>query len=214
MTQSPTPTVTVRRLGIVDCADSYAAMRAHVASRDSSQDDEIWLLQHPPVYTCGLSTQPEQVPQAATLPVLRLDRGGQVTYHGPGQWIAYVLLDLRRRELGVRTLVRSLEQSVIDLTEYFGGRAFRRDRAPGVYLPSGKIASVGLRVTHGLTYHGISLNVDVDLAPFGAIAVCGELGLPVARLRDLGLRIPGGELAEQWIGHILHRLEHPPEQTP
>lgn len=203
------PPLVVRELGTVDCGQAYAAMRAAVQERidGAARPDELWLLEHPAVYTCGLSTRPEQVPPAGPVPVLRLDRGGQVTYHGPGQWIVYLLLDLERRRLAVRTLVRLLEQSVIDFLAAHHQLARRREGAPGVYVDAGKIASVGLRVRRGYTYHGISLNADVDLAPFDHIAVCGVQGQPVARLADLGIHAR----PQDWVQRLQALLDGAPE---
>lgn len=175
----------LRRLGQVAYADTLAAMQAFTDRRDSTTADELWLLEHPPVFTLGLAGKPEHVLDAGAVPVLRCDRGGQVTYHGPGQVVLYTLLDLQRAGLGVKRLVGTLEQAVIDLLAEFDIAAARREGAPGVYVADAKIAALGLRVRRGCCYHGLSFNVAMDLAPFARINPCGYAGLAVTQLRDL-----------------------------
>lgn len=162
-------------------------MRAYTESRTGDSDDEIWLVEHPPVYTLGQSGRREHVHAPGRVPVVPTDRGGQVTYHGPGQAVVYVLLDLRRLALGVRGIVHDLEQAVIDAVGRTGVVATRRPGAPGVYVMNAKLAAVGLRVRRGCTYHGLAVNVDLDPAPFRGIDPCGYAGLEVTRLRDLGV---------------------------
>jgi lipoyl(octanoyl) transferase len=176
-------------MGRVAYADAYDAMRAFTAQRTADTQDELWLLEHPPVYTLGQAGKPEHLLRANGIPVVRVDRGGQVTYHGPGQVIAYVLLDIRRRGLTVKRLVWLLEQAVIDLLARHGVAGARRAGAPGVYVGGAKVAALGLRVRGGCTYHGIALNVDMDLAPFRDINPCGYAGLAVTRLADLGVAL-------------------------
>jgi len=174
----------LRRLGRVDYEPTWRAMQRFTEQRGEDTADEIWLLEHPPVFTLGLAGRPEHLLRDIGVPVVRVDRGGQVTYHGPGQLVAYLLLDLRRRRLGVRELVRRLEQALIDLLAGHGLAAERREGAPGVYVGDAKIAALGLRVKNGCCYHGLSLNVRMDLAPFAAINPCGYAGLAVTQLAD------------------------------
>ena len=181
-----TSSLTVRRLpGLSDYGETWSAMRAFTAVRNPDTPDELWLLEHPPVFTLGQAGRPEHLLDPGPIPVVRTDRGGQVTYHGPGQLVAYLLYDLHRAGIGVRRLVGLLEQSVIDLLAARGIGALARADAPGVYVDGAKIASVGLRVSRGCSYHGIALNVDLDLDPFRRINPCGYPGLAVTRLADL-----------------------------
>jgi lipoyl(octanoyl) transferase len=179
----------VRRMGRVAYAEAYDAMRTFTAQRTADTPDELWLLEHPPVYTLGQAGKPEHLLRANGIPVVRVDRGGQVTYHGPGQVVAYVLLDIRRRGLTVKRLVSLLEQAVIDLLAEHGVDGARRAGAPGVYVGGAKVAALGLRVRGGCTYHGLALNVDLDLAPYRDINPCGYEGLAVTRLADLGVAL-------------------------
>ena len=181
------PGAVVRQLGRVEYAPTWRAMQDFTAQRTADTPDEIWLLQHPPVYTQGQAGKPEHLIAATDIPVVPIDRGGQITYHGPGQVVAYVLVDLRRRGYGIRDLVTRMEQAVIDLLAQHGVTAARLPGAPGVYVDGAKIAALGLRVKHGCTYHGLSFNVDMDLAPFAAINPCGYAGMPVTHCRALGL---------------------------
>ena len=178
--------IQIRNLGTVDYQETYDAMRRFTAERNAETDDEIWLLQHPPVFTQGTNGKPEHLLDLGEIPLQQIDRGGQVTYHGPGQLVVYLLLDLRRRNLGVRQLVTMLEQAVIDLLRGYGIAAQRRSDAPGVYVNGDKIAALGLRVKRNGCYHGLSLNVDMDLQPFARINPCGYSGLGVTTLAQLG----------------------------
>ncbi len=203
------PTVRVKRLGTVDYRAALEEMRSFTARRDDATGDELWLLEHPPVYTLGLGADPAHGPRGDNgIPVLRVERGGEITYHGPGQVVLYVLVDLARRAIKVREFVAMLEQSVIDLLAERGVEAARRPGAPGVYVQGAKIAALGIRVARGRTFHGLALNVDVDLAPFAAIDPCGYAGLAVTRTRDLGCAgTPeelGGRLAEILAARICH----------
>jgi lipoyl(octanoyl) transferase len=175
----------LRRLGRVDYAACLATMQTFTDGRDADTPDECWLVEHPPVFTLGLAGKPEHVLDAGDIPVVRCDRGGQVTYHGPGQVVLYTLLDLKRADIGVKALVTALEQAVIDLLYALGITGERRVGAPGVYVAGAKIAALGLRVRRGCCYHGLSLNVAMDLAPFTRINPCGYAGLAVTDLRTL-----------------------------
>jgi lipoyl(octanoyl) transferase len=197
----------VRKLGRVEYADALAAMRRFTARRGDFTPDELWLLQHPPVYTLGQAANPEHGPRAAgPIPVLRVERGGEVTYHGPGQLVVYTLFDLSRRGLKVREFVRLLEQSVIGLLEAHGVAAERKLGAPGVYVGDAKVAALGVRISKGCTFHGLALNVDMDLAPYGQIDPCGYPGLAVTQTRDLGIGAGidelGVGLARRLLGHL------------
>ena len=197
------PAPRVRRLGLVDYRKTWEAMRELTLSRSATTPDELWLLEHPPTYTVGVAGRREHLPrESSSIPVIQVDRGGQITYHGPGQIVLYVLLDLRRRGLTIRPLVRILERAAIDLLAGYGITAAGRVNAPGVYVEGSKIAALGLRVRNGCCYHGIAFNVDMDLTPFYAIDPCGYPGLEVTQARDLGIATPtehlGGELVDQF----------------
>lgn len=181
---------TIRLLGQVDYISTWRAMQGFTARRTADTPDELWLLEHPPVYTQGQAGRAEHLIAATDIPVVPIDRGGQITYHGPGQAVVYVLVDLRRRGYGIRELVTRMEQAVIDLLAEQGVAAARLGGAPGVYVAGAKIAALGLRVRHGCTYHGLSLNVDMDLDPFAAINPCGYAGMRVTQCRDLGVALP------------------------
>jgi lipoyl(octanoyl) transferase len=172
-------------------------MQAFTAARDEASPDEIWLLEHPPVYTQGQAGKPEHLIEPTAIPVVPIDRGGQITYHGPGQLVAYVLIDLRRRGYGIRELVTRIEQAVIDVLAEAGVTAARLPGAPGVYVAGAKIAALGLRVKHGCTYHGLSFNVAMDLAPFAAINPCGYPGMAVTQCSDLGVAMSLDEAGER-----------------
>ncbi|HVC00798.1 MAG TPA: lipoyl(octanoyl) transferase LipB [Steroidobacteraceae bacterium] len=176
----------IRRLGLVEYEPTWRAMQRFTDRRDAATRDEIWLLEHPPVFTLGMNARREHVLDPGEIAVVQTDRGGQVTYHGPGQLVLYPLLDLRRHKLGIRELVVALEQAVVDHAAGIGIAAAGRRDAPGVYVGGAKLASVGLRVRRGASYHGLSVNVAVDLEPFRRIDVCGHRGLAVTRLLDLG----------------------------
>ncbi len=203
----PQSSILVKRLGRVDYVPTWRAMQDFTTQRTAETPDEIWLLQHPPVYTLGVAGKPEHLPRVDNgIPVIKIDRGGQITYHGPGQLVVYLLLDMRRRGLGVRPLVRIMEHAVVDLLADFNVTAAGRIEAPGVYVGNAKIAALGLRIRNGRCYHGLALNVDMDLGPFHAINPCGYPGLEVTQTRDLGitdtLELLGGKLTR----HLLMRL--------
>ena len=159
----------IHSLGLVEYQPTWDAMRRFTAERTADTRDEIWLLQHPPVYTQGLAGKPEHLLRATDIPVIKIDRGGQITFHGPGQIVAYLLLDLRRWKINVRELVRLMEQAVVDLLAEYGVAAQGREDAPGVYVDDAKIAALGLKIKNGCCYHGLSFNVDMDLTPFSNI---------------------------------------------
>jgi lipoyl(octanoyl) transferase len=192
----------VRSLGRVEYAPTWRAMQDFTARRTPDTLDEIWLLEHPPVYTQGQAGKPEHLIAATDIPVVPIDRGGQITFHGPGQVVAYVLVDLRRRGYGIRELVARMEQAVIDVLAAHGAAAARLASAPGVYVDGAKIAALGLRVKHGCTYHGLAFNVDMDLTPFAAINPCGYAGMRVTQCRDLGVKLTLPQ-AEQALAQAL-----------
>lgn len=198
--------INIRHLGRVDYLPAWEAMRRFTEERTAETQDEIWFLEHPPVFTLGLGGRQEHLLDPGDIPVVHTDRGGQVTYHGPGQLIVYVLMDLHRRGWGVRRLVRALEQSVIELCGEFRVTAVRRPGAPGVYVDESKLASLGLRVRRGSTYHGLALNVDMDLAPFRRINPCGYPGLAVTQTRDQGIRGGVEEIRQRLLPYLLVQL--------
>ena len=182
----PVELLKVRHLGMMPYQETLDRMLAFTADRQENTTDELWLLEHPPVYTQGTSCDSTTIGKTS-IPLVKTDRGGQITYHGPGQLIAYILSDLRRRHVGIRSLVGQLEALVIDLLSRYDIVGDRRDGAPGVYVDGSKVAALGLRVRRGCCYHGLSLNVDMDLSPFENIHPCGFEGLRVTRLADLGV---------------------------
>jgi lipoyl(octanoyl) transferase len=196
----------VRRLGPTDYAVTWRAMQRFTDERAPDTPDEIWLTEHPPIYTLGLAGRREHLHRDNGIPVLKVDRGGQVTYHGPGQLIAYLLIDIRRRCLGVRQLVRAIEVGVIQLLDSYGVAATVRSGAPGVYVQQrggeAKIAALGLKVRNGRSYHGLALNIDMDLAPFADIDPCGYRGLAVTQLRDIGVDAPRADVETRLIGAL------------
>jgi len=190
-----------RRLpGAADYLATFEAMKQFTDSRTGATPDELWLLQHPRVFTQGQAGKAEHVLAPGDIPVIQVDRGGQVTYHGPGQWVLYLLVDLRRRNLGVRALVTLIEESLVALLAEYGIAAAPRADAPGVYVNGDKIASLGLRVRRGCSYHGLALNVDLDLEPFQRINPCGHEGLRVTSMAE---QLPGTALAMEEVGERL-----------
>lgn len=202
------PALQVTNLGLRDYIPVWRDMQAFTQTRDAGAADRVWLLQHPPVFTLGMNARREHLLAPGDIPVVDVDRGGQVTYHGPGQLVAYVMLDLRRRHMGVRNLVDVLEQSTIEWLRCNGVTAQSRADAPGVYVDGAKLAALGLRVRRGCSYHGLALNVDMDLAPFARINPCGYEGLPVTQVRELGIELTVDEVTRQWLPYLLDRLEH------
>lgn len=192
----------VRRLGLVEYEPTWAAMRAFTDARTDETIDELWLLEHPPVFTLGQAGKPEHLLRETGIPLVKIDRGGQITYHGPGQIVVYLLIDLHRRHLKVREMVTLMEQALIDCLADYGLAAARKDGAPGVYIGGDKIAALGLRVRNGCSYHGLALNVDVDLAPFSAINPCGYEGLKTIRMKDFGVTDGVAEVGERLRAHL------------
>lgn len=182
---TPAQPLRVRDLGLSPYEPVWRAMQAFTDGRDADTADEIWCVQHPPVFTLGQAGKAEHLLAPGDIPVVPVDRGGQVTYHGPGQVVLYPLLDLRRLDLGVRSLVQLIEQALIDVLAAFDVEAVRREGAPGVYVGEAKIAALGLRVRRGCSFHGLAFNVDMDLEPFGRINPCGFQGLAVTQLKAL-----------------------------
>lgn len=200
----------VRQLGVVDYLQAWDAMKAFTDARTPDTPDEIWLVHHPPVYTTGVAGRAEHLPREDLgIPVVKVDRGGQVTYHGPGQVVVYTLVDLRRRRLTVKTLVGRLEQAVLDLLAEYGVEGARQCGAPGVYVGGAKIAALGLRIRNGCSYHGLSLNVEGDLAPFRAIDPCGFPGLDVTRTSAVGIDASADMLGDRLVEHLVRQLSRP-----
>ncbi len=196
----------VRALGRREYIPVWRAMQSFTDQRQAQTADELWLVEHPPVFTVGQSGKPEHLLNPGDIPVVQVDRGGQVTYHGPGQIVAYALLDLRRLGWGPRQLVTALEQGVIALLSEFGITAAGRRDAPGVYVDGAKVAALGLRVRRGCCYHGLSLNVAMDLEPFSRINPCGYPGLKVTQLRDLAEPGERLELGRRLVDKLAERL--------
>ena len=199
----------IRHLGQADYKTTWRDMQRFTQHRDHNTPDELWFLEHPPVFTLGRNGRREHLHNSGEIPVLEVDRGGQVTYHGPGQLVVYTLLDLNRRQLGVQSLVRKLEQAVIDLCADYGIESQRREKAPGVYVDHRKLAALGLRVRKGCAFHGLSLNIDMDLAPFAMIDPCGYKDLEVTQLADLGIEASTATLTEQFRQHLERLLKSP-----
>ena len=197
----------IRRLGLAEYASTYQAMRRFTDSRGAKTPDELWVLEHPPVYTVGIAGRAEHFPRSGEVPVERVDRGGQITYHGPGQAIVYTLVDLARRGLTVRGMVSLIEQAVIEVLGTHGMGAERRNGAPGVYVDDAKIAALGLRVRHGCCYHGVALNVDMDLAPFSAIDPCGYPGLALTQARAHGVLADAQGMGDELVRCIARLIE-------
>ena len=193
----------IKRLGRVAYLPAHAAMKDFTSSRNGETADELWLLEHPPVYTLGQGA--EHAPLANGIPLVKADRGGDITYHGPGQLVVYTLVDLARRGIQVRQFVALLEQAVIDL---LAGRGERRAGAPGVYVDGAKIAALGIRVRQGRAYHGVSLNIDMDLSPFSAIDPCGYPGLAVTQTKDIGMKETLPMLAERLAVLLVEKIEN------
>ena len=194
--------VVVRRLGRVDYPSTWQSMRAFTRERDDTTADQLWLLEHPPVYTLGQGMK--EITLASSIPVIRTDRGGDITYHGPGQVVIYTLVDLARRSIKVKRFVWLLEESVIELLQ---GRAQRKPGAPGVYVDGAKIAALGIRVARGRAYHGVALNVDMDLSPFDAIDPCGYPGLRVTQMKNLGLASTPEQAGSRLAQILIEKLD-------
>jgi lipoyl(octanoyl) transferase len=200
----------IRHLGLVPYEPTWRAMQRFTDERDASTPDEIWLLEHPPVFTLGLNASRVHLLRPGDIPVVQIDRGGQVTYHGPGQLVVYPLIDLKRHVLGVRQVVMALEDAVIAYVAQLGIAARGSRKAPGVYVEGAKLASIGLRIRRGSSYHGLALNVSLDLEPFSRINVCGYPGLAVTRLLDLCAGCDVESAARGLVPHLLRELRFEP----
>ena len=201
-----TEKILLRELGTAEYQPTVEAMREFTARRGADTPDEFWLLEHPPVYTLGLAADVAHGPKAGgAIPVVQVERGGEITYHGPGQVVLYTLVDLARRGIKVKQIVAMLEQSVIDL---LGKCAERKPGAPGIYVNGAKVAALGIRVSRGCAYHGLALNVDMDLTPFSAIDPCGHPGMKVTQTRDLGMPENKETLGRRLAGILVQKLEH------
>ena len=209
--QSQATNIVVRQLGRADYEPTWRAMMDFTAQRAADTPDEIWLVEHPPVYTLGQAGKPEHLLVDNGIPLVKIDRGGQITYHGPGQPVVYLLLDLTRRKLKVKEMVNRIEQAVIDLLGAHGLAARRLDGAPGVYVGAedrpAKIAALGLRIRNGRSYHGVSLNVDMDLSPFLAINPCGYAGMAVTQTRDQGIDLTPDQAGLALVAALQEQLE-------
>lgn len=190
---------------------SWQWMKEFTRSRTKESGDEIWLLEHEPVFTQGIRERAEDIIDSGDIPVVKSDRGGLVTYHGPGQMVAYVLLDLRRSGTGLKALVNTLEQVGIDVLLAQGIDAARKKNAPGIYVDGRKIASLGLRVMHGCTYHGLSLNVDMDLSPYDRIVPCGLSGIQMTDMKELGVNTSLNQIGRDFVQELSNALGYNPE---
>lgn len=200
------PSIVVRHLGLTDFSETCARMQAFTTTRSENTPDEIWLTEHPPVYSFGLNKKNVRLPWRDDIPVVHCDRGGKITYHGPGQVIMYVLLDLNRYGLNIRQLVSLFENSVIDILKVHGIHAESKKDAPGVYVNEAKVAALGLRLKKNYCYHGLSLNVAMDLSPFSYIDPCGYAGLETTQLKDLGVHKNCEEIAAQLLSIFQSKL--------
>jgi lipoyl(octanoyl) transferase len=198
--------VIVKYLGLAAYEPTWRAMQAHNLARAHEIADEIWIIEHPPVFTLGLAGKVEHVINPGDIPVINIDRGGQVTYHGPGQLVVYLLLDLKRLGFGVKELVRRIEQSLIDLLAQYRIDSHRMSGMPGVYVNNAKIAAIGLRVANHGTYHGLALNVDMQLEPFSRINPCGYEGLKVTQMRHLGATDKIESVTAKLVEHLQRNL--------
>jgi lipoyl(octanoyl) transferase len=197
----------IRHLGLAPYEPTWRAMQRFTDERGDSTQDEIWFVEHPAVFTLGLNASREHLLSPGDIPVVQIDRGGQVTYHGPGQLVIYPLLDLRRLKLGVHAMVMALENAIIAYVAGFGITAAGSRQAPGVYIDGAKLASIGLRIRRGASYHGLALNVSLDTEPFERINVCGHRGLAVTRLIDHGIGADLHTVAMQLTPHLLRQLK-------
>lgn len=202
-----------RDLGLIDYEPTWHAMQQFTSGRDHDTPDEVWLVQHPPVFTQGQSGKPEHLLLPGDIPVVQVDRGGQVTYHGPGQLVAYLLLDVRRLGFGVRELVTRIELGLIELLASYGVAAAAKPEAPGVYVDGAKIASLGLRIRNGRSFHGLALNVDMDLDPFKRINPCGYAGLAMTQLREQAGPIEFAEVSARLRAQLVKHLDYAEQTT-
>ncbi|MEN9849562.1 MAG: lipoyl(octanoyl) transferase LipB [Pseudomonadota bacterium] len=204
----PFDPVIIRPLGQAEYNLVYQAMHSFTDQRTAETLDEIWIVEHPAVYTLGLAGKPEHLLNTGDIPIHRIDRGGQVTYHGIGQLVVYILMDIKRRGWGVRQLVTDLEQAIIDYLATFKIHAVRREHAPGVYADEKKIAALGLRIRRGCSYHGLSLNVNMDLSPFSGINPCGYKDLQVNQLYDYGISSSVDQVSQEFLPYLLQQLRY------
>ncbi|MCH7829181.1 MAG: lipoyl(octanoyl) transferase LipB [Proteobacteria bacterium] len=198
--------ITIRNRGLQEYVPLWREMQTFTDTRDETTPDELWFTEHPPVFTMGLNADEEHLLTPGDIPVVQIDRGGQVTYHGPGQLMVYPLIDLKRANLGVRTLVTALEQSIVDFVADYDIEAIARPDAPGVYVEDKKLASVGLRIRRGASFHGMALNVEVELEPFSRINPCGYADLQMTDLQRLGIDLQLEDAAEKLLPHFLRHL--------
>ena len=203
----------IRHYGQRDYLETYQEMVEFNGNQSATTVEEIWFLQHPPVYTLGLAGKTEHLLDPGIIPVVRTDRGGQVTYHGPGQLLAYLLLDLQRRQISIKSLVERIEQAIIDMLAGLNLHGVRKARAPGVYIDGRKIAALGIRVRNGFSYHGLALNVNMDLSPYQGINPCGYPGLEVTRLSNYRIRLSVDEVAEILQPCLLSQLGYSADET-
>ncbi len=202
----PHNTLVIRQLGQQEYEPVWRNMQQFTDTRNNNTGDEVWLVEHPPVFTLGMNGKPEHLLNPGDIPVIKIDRGGQVTYHGPGQLVAYLLIDIKRRKLGIRKMVEQIEQAIIDLLADYQIEAHGRRDAPGVYVGEQKIAALGLRVRRGCTYHGLALNVNMDLEPFSRINPCGYAGLEVTQLANLGGPDNSADIAPDLCRYLIKQL--------
>ncbi len=204
--KSAPKTLIIRDLGLQEYEPIWQAMQTFTAERDESTADELWCLEHPPVFTMGLNGKKEHILNIKNIPVINIDRGGQITYHAPGQLVIYTLIDLKRLNLGVKDLVNTIENAIIQLLESYGIDAQGKENAPGVYVNGDKIAALGLRIKRNKSYHGLSLNIDMDLNPFQQINPCGYAGLKVTQIKDLKPELNSTNIKNDLIKHLSQLL--------
>ena len=211
MTTTPN-TLVIRDLGLQDYSPIWEAMQKFTAERDESTADELWCLEHPPIFTMGLNGKEKHLLNVSNIPVVNIDRGGQVTYHGPGQLIIYTLIDLERLHIGVKDLVNNIEQSIIQLLKQYDIDAQGKENAPGVYVDGEKIAALGLRIKKNKSYHGLSLNIDMDLSPFKQINPCGYADMQVTQVNDLTKKVNKENLKLDLLSLLGKNLGYQQEQ--
>jgi lipoyl(octanoyl) transferase len=202
----PKASIKLKQLGLSDYAPVWRAMQKFTDQRNEETEDELWMVEHPPVFTQGQAGKAEHILNSGDIPIIQVDRGGQVTYHGPGQIVIYPLIDLKRHKIGIKALVHGIEGALIETMADFGVRAKRKEKAPGVYVDGKKIASLGLRVRKGCTFHGLAFNIRMDLEPFQRINPCGYAGLEVVQLSQFNSTVDFDEVQEQLIKHLCETL--------
>lgn len=213
VTNDNNPEIIVRRMGKRDYESVWREMQKFTDERNAETPDELWLVEHPPVFTQGLAGKPEHVLAAGNIPVIQVDRGGQVTYHGPGQIVAYPMINLRRHGIGVKSLVSGIEQAIIDTVAEYDVEAKRRENAPGVYVNGAKIASLGLRIRKACSFHGLAFNIAMDLEPFARINPCGFMGLEVTQLSALAGGVTFDTVQNQLLEHFCQQLKYTAIET-